>query len=139
MREILFRGKQLDNGQWVEGSLLYDPDLVHYSIDGFSYYTGECGVERDTFCQAVRFDTVGQYTGFKDKNGARIFEGDILQFCNNDGECTNYEVVWFGNRWTVVESGTNSADDLDIFFCEHSEVIGNVYDNLELLKECRRT
>ena len=69
-----------------------------------------------------------------DKNGTKIFEGDILAFDNTDGELTNYEILWFKNKWVVRESNYNAVDDLDLFFCECSTVIGNIYDNLELLK-----
>lgn len=69
-----------------------------------------------------------------DKNGTKIFEGDICSFCDTDGGLTNYEVLWFGGKWVVREARSNVVDDLDLFFCERSVAIGNIYDNPELLK-----
>ena len=78
-------------------------------------------------------DTVGQYTGMLDKNGTKIFEGDICSLCDTDGGLTNYEVLWFGGKWVVREASSNVVDDLDLFFCERSVAIGNIYDNPELV------
>lgn len=124
MREILFRGKRIDNGKWVKGYLYrlsekLNPFILLKSEKGASYEVDQ--------------KTVGQYTGMLDKNGTKIFEGDICNFCNSDGELTNYEVLWFGRKWVVREANSNAVDDLDLFFCERSVVIGNIYDNPELL------
>ncbi len=133
-REILFRGKRVDNGDWIEGFyaecderafIMPEPDCdtSKHMLDG--YWLG-------VFYEVIP-ETSGRYTNLTDKNGARIFEGDILSFFNSDGEYTSYEVVWFENRWSVVKCGTNSTDDLDMFFCETSDIIGNIHDNPELL------
>lgn len=128
MREYLFRGKRKDNEEWVYGDLWCNPyrKRVVCIVSPINNQGTTGGNEVDT-------ETVGQYTGLTDRNGTKIFEGDILRF-GDDGEYSNYEVVWFGNRWEVVGCGTNSADDLDLFFCEHSVIIGNIYDNPELLE-----
>lgn len=68
MREILFRGKRVDNGEWIEGSLIKTCGLCLI----FSDTTKECCV--------VLNDTVGQFTGMLDRNGKKIFEGDLIQF-----------------------------------------------------------
>lgn len=128
MREILFRGKRVHTGKWIQGHYIKMLGMSHIEIPGserenasFTAYT-------------VNSKTVGQYTGFKDKNGTKIFEGDICGFCNTDGELTNYEVLWFGRKWVVREANSNAVDDLDLSFCERSVVIGNIYDNPELMK-----
>lgn len=133
MREILFRGKQVDNGEWIKGFLTKSrnieekPALLKPCID-----YEEKGVMMSSI---VDPSTVGQFTGLADKNGNKIFEGDILIFYNGE-EFSNYEVIWFGNAYKVLMEGEMEIqDDLDLFFCEHSEVIGNIHDNPELLEE----
>ncbi len=141
MREILFRGKAINrdrgylrsdykNGDWVYGLLSkkYDKRFENLPAE-MTNENGISGIEID-------YRTIGQYTGLTDKNGKKIFEGDILRFENADGEFTDYEVIWFGNRWEVIQGGAQFADELDLFFCERSTVIGNVHDNPELIKKC---
>lgn len=128
MREILFRGKRVDNKRWVQGYLsfvywdvpekarIYSPDEVR----GFDVIT----------------ETVGQYTGLTDKNGTRIFEGDILEGDLEDnlepGAKWRSEVIWGKFGWNCKENKISlPMDEFDI--CE-GEVIGNIHDNPELLK-----
>lgn len=140
MREILFRGKRLDNGEWYYGSYLFlhissvdwtgakrgKPEDVHYIVN-----------DQD-INYAVDPSTIGQYTGLNDKHGKRIFEGDILgsRYDNLYTDDVAIEVVkWFRNGW-YIQQENNLPDAL----CEYgvlpySEVIGNVHDNPELLKE----
>lgn len=129
MREILFRGKRVHTGKWIQGYYIKMLGMSHIEIPrserenaSFTVYT-------------VNSKTVGQYTGFKDKNGTKIFEGDICGFCNSDDELTNYVILWFDGKWIVKNNGVDDIDDLDLFFCNHSVIIGNIYDSPELLNE----
>lgn len=124
MREILFRGKFGD--EWKYGYLTIEPRGLAIKEPY------ECGASH-IWC--IDPETVGQYTGLKDKNGTKIFEGDICSFCNTDGGLTNYEVLWFGRKWVVREASSNVVDNLDLSFCEYSVAIGSIYDNPELLEE----
>ena len=128
MREILFRGKRLDNGEWVDGYLY----ITHNGEHEISIYNDEVNIERWT--HEVDPSTVGQYTGMKDKNGKRIFEGDIVR-CGTGRIC---KVVFF------ISPGVSGFDLIPIggfdappphrwSLLSDTEVIGNVHDNPELL------
>ena len=141
MREILFRGKRLDNGEWVYGSFCMDAREQFNGlcgVDGFIRLYDKAKGKMQTY--EVDRETVGQYTGLKDKNGKRIFEGDILgsRYDNLYPDDVAIEVVkWFRNGW-YIQQENNLPDAL----CEYgvlpySEVIGNVHDNPDLLLESK--
>ena len=135
MREILFRGKRTDNGKWECGDLLSPnefnaiPHIVY--IDYLNEY-GDIG----EISTPVIPETVGQYTGLTDKNGVRIFEGDILA-ANFDEDfpemLTIAEVVWNEYGWCTKE-GSAVPDAFDDSSGDLFEIIGNIHDNLELLE-----
>ena len=128
---FLFRGKRKDNGEWVEGNLVYTRTTTLGVVT--EIYTLEMSYQ-------VIPETVGRCTGSKDKNGKLIFEGDILNFVNDDGESSLYVVVWNTSllSWQVQEISHYVKNDYYGFdeLCEfgNTELIGNVYDNLELLQ-----
>ena len=149
MREIIFKGKRMDNGEWVEGYLYeHKPPLVGIVSENdvpepsqwFIARTGfaDWNMPRPVEIVEVYPSTVGQYTGLNDKNGKRIFEGDILgsRYDNLYPDDVAIEVVkWFRNGWCIQQEN-NLPDAL----CEYgvlpySEVIGNIHGKLELLKE----
>lgn len=135
-REIKFRGKRLDNGQWVYG------DLLHI-VGGCVIYHGsqtESDLIEDRPNLAVELymdevspvdlDTVGQFTGLFDSNGMEIYEGDILRISiSKDGIA---EVRWNTKCAMLVEQMKNSSQWYNLE--GRKEIIGNIYDNPDLLK-----
>ena len=121
MKEILFKGKRVDNDEWVYGFLT----CMNY-IDVFTQkvcYDGEeelkyCTVEH---CQ-VDAHTVGQYTGLTDKNGKKIFEGDIVESPHG----TQGVVEWQNAECAFL---VNIGDDWQTMDDCPYEVVGNIYDN----------
>lgn len=141
MREYLFRGKRLDNGEWVEGDLSQDRDLGTAYIQGFDYYCDECGLQREPFGFEVDPETVGQFTGRIDDNENKVFDGAILlgswwesvsdyhtqEF--HDIGVVSWDADW--GKWIV----TDSAENRELYdWCEEIKVIGNRWDNPELLE-----
>lgn len=133
MREILFRGKRLDNGEWIEGA--------HMLLDGeehriaTSCLTNESRELLTVCAYPVDPETIGQYTGLQDKNGAKIFEGDIVKWRFKRVWQEQYhiaEVIWRQSKcgWRLNTAGdtTKMRDDIEY------EILGNIYDNPELLE-----
>ncbi|UYO61838.1 YopX family protein [Acetobacterium wieringae] len=151
MREILFRGKRTDNDEWVEGSFVPDLLEVKGGSDMVSWgFIKSPDLERiKSPMYEVERETVGQYTGLKDCNGLRIFEGDILKFKVEDaaqemlvkvcyGEFVDENDSQFYLGWHVVGNGMtvsifNGKDDgYDLLgMCK---VAGSIHDNPELLE-----
>lgn len=126
MREILFRGKRTDNGEWIEG-------YYHYANDGHNVELHLISDKITGIFTEVIPETVGQYTGLT-TNGAKIFEGDIV--CHDFGEKQigkQYAIV----KWRKKYASFQLEPTDDWMFCNFSDVkvIGNIYDNPELLKE----
>lgn len=137
-REIIFRGKRLDNGKWEYG------DLVHDDIGGMYVFPNDA--ENLYIEYRVDPDTVGQYTGVVDPNGKRVFEGDVIGYTNPDTNITKtFGVVrWHreGNFYIDTYSTFNydsgqTASNVGYMIPSHDTltIIGNVYDNPELLKQ----
>lgn len=145
MREILFRGKRADNGEWVEGLPIktYDTEIGKNSVDyanpvpvvlmASGRIVLECGYDEVPFFNIDEYpivnpETISQYTGLTDKNCVKVFEGDIVRIF--DGEYFS-GVVKYSN-----EQGSFTVDDTSLhYWMSDIEVIGNVHDNLELLQD----
>ena len=136
MREILFRGKCNEtckyNGQWIEGFYGEDdgkPIIAHSTDRGLIGY----------FCEP---DSIGQYTGLTDKNGKKIFEGDIIKIVPDYDYSDDYSIskVYSYNGIFCVDYHGDDFDSTALGFLEDYlpdgdfEVIGNIHDNPELLE-----
>lgn len=130
MREILFRGKRKDNGEWICGDLLQDVESGICAIVSYVNLGGNIHDLSESCIFAVIPETVGQYTGLTDKNGAKIFEGDIVK---NSRFNKIEEVRYIDKRKRIMFCGINYIVDLEYINEIYYEVIGNIYDNPELL------
>lgn len=134
MREILFKAKRKDNGEWIEGYYLKRYDLLgneeHLIFHADSYTVWEYAeIDPETLCE---------FTGRCDKNGKRIWENDILMAHLDELylEDATYETVeWGAAGWVTHEANSVDRQYLDEFDLEHFEVVGNIFDNKELLQE----
>ena len=145
MREILFRAKCIDNGEWVYGVPI--KKALAGSHDG--YYPKiipECdGRHQTIYSTAIKEETLGQYTGLTDKNGTRIFEGDIVKGKSEyfgNGSLNQKAVVLYDRGQFLLSFGETleeckQLNDFEVVGVWNGdvEVIGNVHDNPELLKE----
>ena len=117
MREILFRGKNVDNGEWIYGD--YAAPFAFYPANIFKQDGNFEGI-------AVVPETVGQFTGLTDKNGRKIFEGDILKANNGHIGYVAFSEGGFVKACRCHFNFTNLYGD-------NQEVIGNIHDNPELI------
>lgn len=135
MRDFLFRGKK-SNGRWVYGSL-----VVSENIKPAIYYEVGNGLVKQLDWCYVNSDTIGQYTGLKDENGKKIFEGDIVKGVSHKSDSCISElipfdvigVVGYHKEYQTLEVRTRQAS-LHIEVAIKGEVIGNIHDNPELIK-----
>ena len=124
MREILFRGKRKDNAEWVYGN------FVRGCVNDFAYIVEFGNKELCRNYVEVIPSTIGQYSGLTDKNGTRIFEGDIVTLPAYQGG-KKKSIVYFKNGKFAVDGSNYNFKDI----CpKRMEVIGNIHDNPELLK-----
>lgn len=139
MREILFKAKRIDNGEWVEGCYAECNGKTFIGIDI------SIGIDDifEVFCTPViRWlevdpETLCQFTGETDKNGKRIWESDVVWLVY-DGKEHIYQIVWDNSELDF--KATNGEENYGSNFeyllcCDEIEVIGNIFDNKELLQE----
>lgn len=126
MREILFRGKDKTIGEWVTGNLYQNQD--------------QCFIMANNRNNEVIPETVGQFTGLTDKNGKKIFEGDISKGKTVNGKQINY-VFWFDETERAFMYGSSYKGGYRLSLSAYQlstnefEVIGNIYDNPELIEQ----
>lgn len=132
MREILFRGKRIDKNEWVEGDVIHLPNGIAILANGYAYVIPE---------------TVGQYTGLKDKNGKMIFEGDVVKGVAFSTDFIGViiwieEIAGFGVRYFNNKREPTAWENSSILKMIQkghkdkfaAEIIGNIHDNPELLE-----
>lgn len=134
MHEIIFRGKRKDNGEWTYGYYCPKP-YSHFPCEA-TIFPSET-IDRDWHGERVDPSTVGQFTGLCDKNGVRIFEGDIIEYtdgCNDwlgavkyDGDDAQFVVRFIGG----------DVESFDNLYSGDCEVLGDIYDSPELLEVSR--
>ena len=130
MREILFKAKRVDNGEWVEGSLLQTTavSLKSFIVPSASYTFGQW----DWLEMAeVDSDTICQYTRSTDKNGNKIWENDIVEIPSED---EYFKLEWQEDTARFVMSSDSFIVDFDNYWSYEIEVIGNIFDHKELLE-----
>ena len=128
MREILFKAKRIDNGEWVEGNLISASDgrrAISETGGNWELYT--CFPE-----------TICQFTGLYDKNGKKIWENDIV-FVTDENDCSGQistgigDIIFIEGMWYIDGRPQEGLYDINKIF--QIEVIGNIFDNPELLQE----
>ena len=141
MREILFRGKRLDNNEWVYGN------YFHYNNKNYNEGLGcfyiQTKLDKETLIEDFEVipETIGQHTGLTDKNGNKIFEGDIVEYqyviCEEDGVGMYENPVTFENGCFCIDGDSDFTLSYAILSSDEYgglKVIGNIHDNPELWK-----
>ena len=121
-REIIFRGKTVIGNKWIYGLLCYNAD------DDYCIQTSDDTVE-------VVPESIGQYTGLNTKLGIRIFEDDIVNGAEFNGSYAYGKIVYLNYEFVIWPIGKFLEGLADLGYnAKHLEVIGNVHDNPELVK-----
>lgn len=138
MREILFKAKRIDNGEWIEGNHVY-LENAHYIVPLYIEWNETEQRESPMFIRVDR-KTLCQYTEFEDENKNRIWENDIVSFIDYSSTESGYvehncvgRIAWDCECACFRVSGTLSAESWEVL--QDCVIIGNVFDNPELLRQ----
>ena len=146
MREYRFRGKEIDTGKWVYGGLFKEPappqcfekalEDKYWIVYPNPRYMPDWNLPYQMVRTDVDKDTIGQYTGLKDKNGKDIYEEDIVQAVFADEEESEIKgVVVYVGAGACYMVIANNGDEWELGYLDKIEIIGNKWDNPELLEE----
>ena len=140
-REIIFRGKSIGTGEWLYGHLFNYGLTAPSNVPCISVCVPTSWEEAYSL-YAVHPDTIGQYTGLKDKDGNKIFEGDILEYIgkrkDNMNKVYRRKVVFHEGMFALLSKELPAYSALNYHCMEDGRsawsVIGNIHDNPELIK-----
>lgn len=131
MRDIRFRATRTDNGEWAYGSLIDSGN--HEQVMIYPHYDGAStmGVRQLVYHSSVAVDpdTVGEWTGLVDKNGEKIFEGNVVKGADFQADDGYAKIKWDDDAARFVILGYGLVCDFDNYYGYELEVIGNIYDN----------
>lgn len=127
-REILFKAKRKDNGEWVEGQYAYITNPL--TEDGKPIKHLICN-GTSIFNDLIDLETLCQYTGLTDKNGKKIWENDIVKLPDEDDY---FKCEWDEDAARFVLNGDGLTVDFDNYYGYECEVVGNIFDNADLLE-----
>ena len=130
MRDYKFRGQKIDTKEWIYGSFIQMNSNEHQCFI-FPENTPLCIELTDFYTIPILKETVGQYTGQHDKNEKEIYEGDLIFIDDVDGTFT---VKWNDYSARLEINGDGITADFDNYYGYECEVVGNIYENKELLE-----
>lgn len=137
MREILFKAKRVNNGEWVEGWLFKTQEHSYIAYD--IQFDDDLFLSPQNIFIEIDTDTICQYTGLTDKNGNKIWENDVVRYYDDLAEMEKEDLI----KWNETHASFTRLHEskmglqylyIDECIANRCEVIGNIFDNAELLK-----